>query len=284
MVLRERCFVCGKSTGFYIDDGATLLREARCENCGASIRNSDLAKAIVNVIIGRGVSLREGLDQLQGKKILEAQSCGAINNLLRSVSGFVCFEYFDGVKPGTDKNGILCNDLEALTFRDNSFDLVITQDVLEHVVHPNRALAEIFRVLKRGGYHMFTVPLHEGRPTLSRAGLPKVYHGDPLRKEGALVSVDWGDDICSLVDSYGFNTRRIDVHMFYDSCNVTNVDESYSEYLSVHPMKYYRYNSIVFVSQKKAKGFFGRLVDKFQGDPQKVFGLSGSSAKAKCFM
>jgi hypothetical protein len=34
-------------------------------------------------------------------------------------------------------------DLEALTFPDESFDLVITQDVFEHVLRPAKAFAEI---------------------------------------------------------------------------------------------------------------------------------------------
>lgn len=52
-----------------------------------------------------------------------------------------------------------CESLEALTFPDRSFDLVITQDVMEHIPDPDRAFQEIARVLKPGGAHIFTVPL-----------------------------------------------------------------------------------------------------------------------------
>ena len=49
-------------------------------------------------------------------------------------------------------------NLEQLTFSDNSFDIVITSDVMEHVRLDDRAHQEIRRVLKPGGVYLFTVP------------------------------------------------------------------------------------------------------------------------------
>ena len=40
----------------------------------------------------------------------------------------------------------------------NSFDVVIAQEVLEHVVSPSLAITEIFRVLKVGGYVYLQLP------------------------------------------------------------------------------------------------------------------------------
>jgi SAM-dependent methyltransferase len=47
--------------------------------------------------------------------------------------------------------GYRCEDLERQTFADNSFDLVITQDVFEHIVKPDLAIREIARTLRPGG-------------------------------------------------------------------------------------------------------------------------------------
>lgn len=48
---------------------------------------------------------------------------------------------------------------------DNYFDTVLCTAVLEHLEEPNNAIKEAFRVLKAGGYAMYTVPffwhLHE---------------------------------------------------------------------------------------------------------------------------
>lgn len=49
--------------------------------------------------------------------------------------------------------------VEDLSFDDNSFDLVVAWHVLEHVKHDKRALSEISRVLKKGGYFLFASPL-----------------------------------------------------------------------------------------------------------------------------
>jgi predicted SAM-dependent methyltransferase len=49
-------------------------------------------------------------------------------------------------------------NLECLTFADESLDLVITSDVMEHARLDDRAHREIYRVLKPGGIYIFTVP------------------------------------------------------------------------------------------------------------------------------
>ena len=39
-------------------------------------------------------------------------------------------------------------DIYALPYNDNSFDLVICSEVLEHLEHPEKALTEVIRVSK----------------------------------------------------------------------------------------------------------------------------------------
>lgn len=50
-----------------------------------------------------------------------------------------------------DKNKIFIEaDIEKLPFKDKTFDFVFCSHVLEHVLHPDRAIKEITRVAKRG--------------------------------------------------------------------------------------------------------------------------------------
>ncbi|MEN3371119.1 MAG: hypothetical protein V7609_3262 [Verrucomicrobiota bacterium] len=49
---------------------------------------------------------------------------------------------------------------ETIPFADNSFDLVTMFDVLEHIEDDSGALREIFRVLKRDGMLILTVPAY----------------------------------------------------------------------------------------------------------------------------
>lgn len=47
---------------------------------------------------------------------------------------------------------------KPLPYRDAAFDVVVCEQVLEHVDEPRRALAEIARVLRPGGFLVFGVP------------------------------------------------------------------------------------------------------------------------------
>jgi ubiquinone/menaquinone biosynthesis C-methylase UbiE len=49
-------------------------------------------------------------------------------------------------------------DAAELPFKDNLFDAVICLEVLEHVDNPIKAISEIKRVLKKGGYTVILVP------------------------------------------------------------------------------------------------------------------------------
>ena len=103
-------------------------------------------------------------------------------------------------------------DIQALSWADGSFDLVLTSETLEHVPDPALALRETLRVLRPGGRHVFTVPLDPARDaTRSRAGLPAEHHGrggGPFalvtRKADMVVHTDFGPDLGDVVRAAGF--------------------------------------------------------------------------------
>ncbi len=59
--------------------------------------------------------------------------------------------------PDADEN-VIKADAEALPFKNESFDIVICRDVLEHLDQPSKAVAEAHRVLVNGGYYFVTTP------------------------------------------------------------------------------------------------------------------------------
>lgn len=193
IVTNEKCHICGEIVDFVVDDKVVLLREAKCSNCKASIRNSDVAGEILNYIDELDGDLISMAERLSGLNILNACSSGHIHNVLKNLPNYTCCEYLDGIPSGEYDDGILCVDLCNIPFLANTFDLVITEDVFEHIVHYEKAMEEIQRVLKVRGCHIFTVPIHENKKTESRDGKQPVYHDDPARPQGrTFVVTDWG--------------------------------------------------------------------------------------------
>lgn len=70
----------------------------------------------------------------------------------------LCNEYrsldFKKTHPELDYVG----DIQAMPLPDQSFDTVFSAEVLEHVPDPEKALREIYRVLKPGGYFVMSIP------------------------------------------------------------------------------------------------------------------------------
>ena len=60
----------------------------------------------------------------------------------------------DLLSPIADVKADICN----LPFDDNSYDIILCNHVLEHIPDDTKAMQELFRVLKPGGYGIFQIP------------------------------------------------------------------------------------------------------------------------------
>ncbi|GGD44831.1 SAM-dependent methyltransferase [Muriicola marianensis] len=56
-------------------------------------------------------------------------------------------------------------DICDLPFADESFDVILCNHVLEHIPDDKKAMSELFRVMKRGGWGIFQIPQDLGRET-----------------------------------------------------------------------------------------------------------------------
>ena len=133
-------------------------------------------------------------------------------------------EYFgEDKKSGEIYNGIRHEDATNLSFEDEAFDIIVSQDVFEHFFDIEAAFKECYRVLKKPGVLLFTIPFHYGSEiTVERARVengniimlqPPVYHGDPVSAEGALVFNDFGWDIVDIIRDAGFS--ECGVYFYY---------------------------------------------------------------------
>jgi SAM-dependent methyltransferase len=161
------------------------------------------------------------MPQLQHRDVYELSARGALYQWLqRQGATLTGSEYFPNVASGNYCNGVLCQDVQALSFADNSFDLCTSTDVFEHVADDYKGFVQIARVLKPGGVFIFTVPLTGGEATIERARvtqsgsiehlLPPEYHGDPVGQSGRILALrNYGNDIVERLCQAGFSGAEI---------------------------------------------------------------------------
>jgi SAM-dependent methyltransferase len=203
---RGYCAVCMAETTF-VAVGPWLRDEYVCARCGTIPRQ----RAVVEVI----EHLRP-----EWRTLRMHESSPSLWFFRQQCPQYSYSYFFPDVAAGASKDGAQCEDVEKLTFPDESFDVFITQDVMEHVFRPDRALREISRVLVAGGIHIFTTPKHGNLPkSQCRARmdggtvvhlLDPVYHGNPIDAGGSLVTWDYGADFDQLAQQWaGFSTSTI---------------------------------------------------------------------------
>lgn len=102
-------------------------------------------------------------------------------------------------------------DIQNLPFEDNSFDVIFCNHVLEHVDDDKKALWELFRIMKPGGWGIFQVPI--------RYQLAKTFEDSTItdRKEriekfGQYDHVRvYGMDYYDILESIGFKVEKVNL-------------------------------------------------------------------------
>lgn len=195
------CPICKRATVF-ISVNNWLRESYKCFFCHSMPRERALMKV-----------LSENVPDWKDKKIHESSPKGSMHRMLKKncVDYTYSFFYENRVLGECISDRCSNQNLEDMTFENESFDIFITQDVFEHINNPFNAFREVKRVLKPGGFHIFTVPIDAPlKKTVPRIVvengerkpiLPEIYHGNPIDLEnGSLVTYDWGNDICELIE------------------------------------------------------------------------------------
>lgn len=196
------CVICEQETEF-IEFNEWLRDYYFCKKC----RSIPRQRALVNALNIFSKNWRDSV-------IHESSPCGPSSDYIRSkCKHYSESQLFNDVPLGSSLYGIRCENLENMTFEDESFDIFITQDVFEHVLRPELAFKEINRVLKPDGIHIFTMPWYQDLPqTVPRVKInngsiehlmPPIYHGNPVDKSGSLVTYDWGIDFIDFIYRHG---------------------------------------------------------------------------------
>jgi SAM-dependent methyltransferase len=133
--------------------------------CNSLSSSSVIAQALVRLFYARqnrthavGDLIQKTISDLKDGSVMV--SFGSGNE--RIASSIINLDVFDG--PNVD----IVGDGSCLPFRQETVDLVIAQEVFEHLASPSEVIDQVFRVLKTGGFFIFQVPFLIG------------YHPDPF--------------------------------------------------------------------------------------------------------
>jgi SAM-dependent methyltransferase len=182
-----------------------------CEGCGSIPRERALATVLEELFpawrdcaihesspLGRGMSLKMDREcaRYTATQFLPAQPLGALVGEVRN------------------------ENLECQTFAPESFDLVVSLDVMEHVNEPRACFMEVWRTLKPGGAYLFTAPTYKDRTqsirraryrpdgTVEHLAEPE-YHANPVSDCGSLVTFHYGYDLPELIGEWSGLAARV---------------------------------------------------------------------------
>jgi len=189
----------------------------KCPNCGLGIRGRLILATFEHI---EDFSFKK---IIEGKSILHFAPEKPLRNLIKQhtksykTADLLTEGYFYGK---LDYNIDISN---MPVIEDESFDCVIACDVLEHVPDHIKGIKEVYRILKKGGHCIFTVP--------QRDHLKITYEDlsitNPSDREKAFGQFDhlriYGDDFSSFLENCGFKVTLIDANSFQKEVAERNV-------------------------------------------------------------
>jgi SAM-dependent methyltransferase len=184
-----------------------------CPNCGLNNRQRFLL----------GEALKKSKKYKNCKIYIYEQVTVCYQKIKSIYPNTIGSEYFGSeYESGTLVNGILHEDSAELSFPENSFDLILSLDVFEHVFDLEKSFKEAFRVLKPSGQMIFSVPygsflkgvdITQKRAEIIDGNIVYIketqYHGNPISDKGSLVVYNIAWDCLEMLKSVGFS----DIHL-----------------------------------------------------------------------
>ena len=193
------CPLCQASYSKFSPAGTPSRPNARCPVCGSLERHRLLWTCIdqlqiKEILKTKGRLLHVAPERCLAKKLAKNYDCVSVDMHSSEVNVKV--------------------DITALCFSDECFDSIICNHVLEHVQDDRKALSELFRVLKYGGWGSIQVPV-KGEKTQED---PLV--ADPLERERLYGQSDhvrqYGEDFKVRLQAAGFEVLELKKEELFD--------------------------------------------------------------------
>lgn len=101
-------------------------------------------------------------------------------------------------------------DICDLPIKENTYDFILCNHVLEHVLDDNKAMSELYRVLKKGGTGIFQVPIDMKREkTFQDDSITDKLERNKIFGQYDHVRV-YGKDYFNKLEDTGFKVQQID--------------------------------------------------------------------------
>lgn len=146
----------------------------------------------------------KAIEVTPGSKVLDVGAGTCLYRSLFSHCEYVShdFQGYDGYrenKEGQYGQIDIKSDITSIPVNNNSFDVILCTEVLEHVPEPILALKEMVRIVKPGGRLLITAPLGSGLHQL-----PYHYYGGFSPEWYRKFLGDFGCQIVSIIPNGGF--------------------------------------------------------------------------------
>lgn len=189
---RVRCPICHWRFREFRSAGLARRANARCPRCGSLERHRLqwlFFRHRTNLFTGPG-------------RVLHFAPEPCFEPRLRAIPG-IHYVTADIVEPDV----AVRLDITRIPFADDSFDVILCSHVLEHVPDDGAAMAELFRVLRPGGWALLQVPIDASRERTFED--PNVV--DPAEREELFGQADhvrvYGRDYGERLEAAGFEVR-----------------------------------------------------------------------------
>jgi SAM-dependent methyltransferase len=191
-----QCNICGWSFRKFAQNSGTQF-ELQCPFCGSRPRHRTYL-----------TYFKERTDLFDGKpkRMLHVAPEASLTPVFRSAPNI---DYLSGdLNPGNPEIGevMVKLDVTDIQYPDNSFDVIYCSNVLEHVPEDRRAMRELARVLKPGGWALISVPVFPHDTTFEDPNVTT-----PAQRERVYGQFDhvrtYGRDFVNRLRESGFDVR-----------------------------------------------------------------------------
>jgi SAM-dependent methyltransferase len=210
---RVTCPLCDESFGSFAPFGNPRRDNARCHRCGSLERHrwlwlflrdhTDLLKGDHSLAV-----LHFAPERLLGERLCR---CPHINYKAADLAP----SFYNGRGVAVERM-----DVTNIPYPDGCFDVVLCNHVLEHVPDDVRAMGEIFRVLRAGGWAVLQVPTDPERDRTYEDFSITTEEGR-TRAFGQKDHVRWyGRDYCVRLANVGFAVEEIAPEHRVAACDI----------------------------------------------------------------